>query len=105
MVTEGTFGQLKGRWRVLLRRNESSPHEAKTGTLTCMVLHNICISKGDTRRNLDLTIDPQTNERKPKQAIRDQLDMTACSKIADTRIQAGRIRNALSDKLWGERNL
>ncbi len=101
MVAEGAFGQLKDRWRVLLRRNESSPHEAKTATLTCMVLHNICISKGDTiSRNLDLAIDPQTNERKPRQAIRDQLDMTACSKIVDNCIQAGRIRDALSDKLW-----
>ena len=106
MITEGAYGQLKGRWRVLLRRNESGPHEAKTATLTCMVLHNICIEKGDTiSRNLDLTIDPQTNERKPRQAIRDQLHMTACNKVVDTCIQAGRIRDTLTDKLWGERNL
>lgn len=106
MVTEGAYGQLKGRWRVLLRRNESGPHEAKTATLTCMTLHNICIEKGDTiSRNLDLTIDPQTNERKPREAIRDQLHMTACKKVEDTCIQAGRIRDALTEKLWGERNL
>ena len=106
MVTEGAYGQLKGRWRVLLRRNECSPHEAKTATLTCMVLHNICIEKGDTiSRNLDLTIDPQTNERKPRDAIRDQLHMTACKKVLDTCIQAARIRDALTEKLWDGRNL
>ena len=42
-----------------------------------MVLHNICIEKGDTiYRNLDLTVDSQTNERKPREAIRDQLHIT-----------------------------
>ena len=30
MVTEGAYGQLEGRWSVLLRRNESGPHEVKT---------------------------------------------------------------------------
>ena len=98
MVTEGAYGQLKGRWRVLLRRNESGPHEAKTATLACRVLHNICIVKGDTiSRNLDRTIDPQTNERKHKEAIRDQLHMTACKKVVDTCMQAGRIRDALTE--------
>ena len=106
MVTEGAYRQLKGRWRVLSRRNECGPHEAKTATLTCMVLHNICIEKGDKiSRNLDLTIDPQTNERKPREAIRDQLHMTACKKVLDTCIQAARIRDALTEKLWGGKNL
>ena len=30
MVTEGAYGQLKGRWRVLLRKCESSAEEVKT---------------------------------------------------------------------------
>ena len=90
MVTEGAYGQLKGRWRGLLRRNESGLHEAKTASLACMILHNVCIEKGDTiSRNLDLTIDPQTNERRPREAIRDQLHMTACKKVVDTCIQSG----------------
>ena len=46
MVTEGCYGQLKGRWRVTLRKNESSKDEVKTTTLACMVLHNICIDRG-----------------------------------------------------------
>ena len=74
--------------------------------ITTFKTYNICISNADTiSRSLDLTINPQTNERKPRQAIRDQLDMTACLKTVDSCIQAGRIRDALSDKLWGERNL
>ena len=43
MVTEGCYGQMKGRWRITLRKNESSKEEVKTTTLACMVLYNICI--------------------------------------------------------------
>ncbi|XP_015770172.1 PREDICTED: uncharacterized protein LOC107348634 [Acropora digitifera] len=42
-VTEGCYGQMKGRWRVTLRRNESSKEEVKTTTQACRVLYNICI--------------------------------------------------------------
>ena len=58
MVTEGCYGQMKGRWRVTLRRNESSKEEVKTTTLACMVLHNICIDRGETlSKQLDLTLE------------------------------------------------
>lgn len=50
MVTEGAYGQLKGRWRVLLRKSESSKEHVRTATLACMVLHNICIDQGDSDR-------------------------------------------------------
>lgn len=53
-----------------------------------MTLHNIGIEKGDTiSRNLDITIDPQTNERKPREAIRDQLHMAACKKVVDKQVE------------------
>ena len=48
MVSEGAFGQLKGRWRVLLRRCECSQENTKKGALACVLLHNICLEKGDT---------------------------------------------------------
>ena len=44
MVSEGAFGQLKRRWRILLRKNESTPEEVTIITLACMVLHNVCIA-------------------------------------------------------------
>ena len=47
MVTEGAYGQLEGRWRVLLRKCESSRDQVCTATLACVVLHNICINRGD----------------------------------------------------------
>ena len=58
MVTEGAYGQLKGRWRVLLRKNESSQDNARITTLASMVLHNTCIAKGDAiSKKLDLSLD------------------------------------------------
>ena len=47
MVTEGAYGQLKGRWRVLLRKNESESGMVRLATLACMILHNICIGQGN----------------------------------------------------------
>ena len=42
-MTEGAFGQFKGRWRVLLRGSECSQENTKKAALACVVLHNICI--------------------------------------------------------------
>ena len=47
-----------GRWSVLLRMNESGPTRVKTTTLASVVLHDVCIEKGDTiSSKLDLTRD------------------------------------------------
>ena len=53
MVTEGAYGQLKGRWRVLLRKSESNQDNVRITTLACMVLHNICIAQGDAGFSLE----------------------------------------------------
>ena len=104
MVTEGCYGQLKGRWRVTLRKNESSKDEVKTTTLACMVLHNICIDRGETlSRKLDLTLDPVTSQRRDRNRIRELLQMTSCEKIRDSSKQANVIRDALADKLFMEK--
>ena len=74
MVTECAYGQLNGRWRILMRKCESLPEEVKMITLACMLLHNICISKGDVLpRTLDVTIDPNTNQKRESSEIRDIL--------------------------------
>lgn len=104
MVTEGAFGHLKGRWRILMRKNESTPEEVTITTLSCMVLHNICIARGDAiSPALDLTIDPITNARKSSEEIRDELHMSKCRKNhVNSNAQANKVRNALADKLWRE---
>lgn len=56
MVTEECYGQLKGRWRILLRKCEISTEEVRAATLACMVLHNVCIERLKTiSKKLNLT--------------------------------------------------
>ena len=47
MVAECCYGQFKGRWRILYRKSECHPETLKSIILACIVLHNICIDKGD----------------------------------------------------------
>ena len=75
MVTEGAYGQLKGRWRVLLRKNESSQDNARITTLACTVLHNTCIAKGDAiSKKLDLSLDAD-GQKINREEIRKLLQM------------------------------
>ena len=103
MVTEGAYGQLKGRWRILLRKCESRPDGVRLASLACIVLHNVCLDRGDTiSQKLDLTRDPSTGELRDRATIRRLLQMRNCPKIRDTCPQATRIRNALVEKFWRE---
>ena len=45
MTTEGAYGKIKGRWRILNRKCESRPDNVKILTLACIVLHNLCIDQ------------------------------------------------------------
>ena len=104
MVVECAYGQLKGRWRILLRKCESTPVELRSACWACIVLHNICISRGESlSRKLDLTIDPNSNEMRDRATIRRLLNMTECERIPDTNREAIRIRNSLAEKLWLEK--
>ena len=99
MVTEGAYGQLKGRWRILHRKCESSAKEVKIITLACVILHNICLSQNDQLpRYWDITTDLKTNEE-----IREMLDMTKAKKVKDSEKEAIKIRNALADRFWKEK--
>jgi len=96
MVTEGAYGQLKGRWRVLLRKCESSRDQVTMATLACMVLHNVCIEKGDSlSKKLDLTVDPQTQRRRNRDDVRQLLQMREFQKVKDSSSEANKVRNAL----------
>ena len=100
MVTEGAYGQLKGRWRILLRKCENSPEYLKMMTLECMALHNICLDLGDTiSRKLDLTVHPTAGERKDRDGIRALLRMCQCPPLRDSNQQVDLIRNKLTKKL------
>lgn len=48
MIIERAFGQLKGRWRILLKEVNCTDLERITKIIhACCILHNICIDKGD----------------------------------------------------------
>lgn len=97
MITEGAFGQLKSRWRVLLRKCDSSHEAVRNSTLACMVLRNVCIELGDTiSKKQDITLDPLTNEKRPRAEIRKLLKMRNCEKIRDNSTQGTIVRNALA---------
>ena len=104
MVVEGAFGQLKGRWRVLMRKNECEENTLKTMSLACVVLHNICIDLDDkTNRNWDVGYDQATNKRRPSGEARNLLHMTKCRRIPDTCKNAADARDSLKNKFWQEK--
>lgn len=104
MVVECAYGQLKGRWRILLRKCESTPVELRSACLACIVLHNICIARGESLNGkLDLTIDPNSNEMRDRATIRRLLKITECERIPNTNHETIRIRNSLAEKLWLEK--
>ena len=106
MVTEGAFGKLKVRWRVLSKKYESNPETLKRFGLACIVLRNICIEMGDfIPRNTDLTIDPSSNKRWPRNELREVLKMTDINQryFGRNSAEAKSIRDDLAERFWEER--
>lgn len=104
MVTEGANGQLKGRWRVLLRKNESDKEHVRTATSACMVLHNVCLLRGESiPRKLHLTVGPDGKVRRNRDEITKLLLMRECKSVHDVLGEATRVRDALCGKLWVEK--
>ena len=106
MITEAAYGQLKGRWRVLHRKSESTPELVRTITLCCIVLHNICIDRNDIlSRKLDLTNDPVTGQRRNRDKIRQLLHMGFSSPSRETGKAAESVRSSLTDKFRREKKV
>ena len=77
MVTEGAFGRLKSKFRVLHKKYESDKETIKTMAFACVVLHNICIDREDLiPRVFDLSYDSTANKRRDRKTIRELLNLT-----------------------------
>ena len=46
-VTENAYGMLKGRWRILYKKTEMKTYNLKYIIMSCVMLHNLCISRND----------------------------------------------------------
>lgn len=76
----------------------------KVITLACIVLHNTCIKHNEPfPPQLDIAADPKILERRDRDTVRNLLNMRQCSKVKDSSVQAGKIREALKEKLWKEK--
>ena len=85
MVTEGAYGKLKGHWHVLSRKCENKVETVKATTLACVVLHNVCIAKGDVNlHHWDMKYELETNQRRSTEVVRELLQMRNCWRIRDT---------------------
>ena len=106
MVSEGAFGKLKGRWRILSKKCESHKETVKKMGLACVVLHNICIEQGDIiPRNIDLSVDPVTNKRRPQTELRDVLQMTNINRryLRDSPINSRLVRDKIAETFYTEK--
>ena len=108
MITEGAFGKLKGRFRVLFRKCESNKETVKIMGLACVVLHNICIDRKDIiPRKFDLTFDHVTNKRRDREELRDLLDLTNTNlkNYMDKGNGNGKkVRDTITQVFWEEKN-
>ena len=88
-VAENAFGRLKGRWRCLLKRNDSSLEHTCTQIAACCTLHNICETLGE-----------HFNEEWLQSLQGSRLPQPAPSAMPQpARLQADRIRTALTTYL------
>ena len=58
MVTDGAFGRVKSKFRVLHKKCQSEKETVKGMALACIVMYNICIGRGGLiPRVFDLSYD------------------------------------------------
>ena len=47
VVSENTYGMLKGRWRFLYKKTEAQSENLRYIIMACIALHNLCIVEND----------------------------------------------------------
>jgi hypothetical protein len=91
MTVECAFGRLKGRWRCLLKRNDTHISMIPNLVMCCAILHNICETHGEPFE------EDETNEDFQQPVIRANNDDE--TERNDIRNRAVNIREALAAHL------
>lgn len=101
ILIELSFGQLKGRWRCLNKKNESHIDFMPLIVACCCVLHNFCIDNEDRfrREPLDLPEDFERLEVNPLQVLEQGHQQEDNHHIVDVDPKA--IRQAIQDYFQG----
>lgn len=84
VVSENTYGMLKGRWRFLCKKAETDPKHLRPIIMACIALHNICIAKCDPCKprwqlevqELDLIEGSLIREQRPAQSDLNRLKIS-----------------------------
>ena len=78
-------------------------HSLKVNVLACIVLHNICIEKGDNiSRKLNLLYDVNDNTIKSPEELKRILKMVSSKCYVDTSKGAAILRNNICHCLWNK---
>ena len=106
LVTEGAFGRLKSKFKVLFPKCESNKETVKLYGLASVVLHNLCIELGDlVPRKFELTLDHAANKRLSPEEVRDVLALRNTKQKnfeINKKSASVAVRNALTKTLWKE---
>ena len=85
MVTEGAYGKQKGHCFHIFFIIHAKVETVKATTLACVVLHNVCIAKGDVNlHHWNMKYEVETNQRRSTEVVRELLQMRNCWRIRDT---------------------
>ena len=104
MVTEGAYEKLKGSWRVLSRKCESKVEIVKAATFSmCSSTQCLYCQRRCNLRNWDMRYDPETNQRRSTEVVRELLQMRNCHRVRDTDRRAILIRDVLKNKFYREK--
>lgn len=79
-VVEHAFGRLKGRWRCLLKRNDTTMQYIIQQTAACCVLHNLCEMQEEEFEE-DWRVEPDMDNGQPD--INDPGDEEAAEDVRD----------------------
>ena len=103
LVTEGAFGRLKIRFRVLFRKCESNKEIVKLYGLAYVVLYNLCIERGDlVPRKLCLALDHASNKCLSPEEVKDALALRSTNQKnfqINKKSQALQVQKALTAKM------